>query len=240
VSPDCPPESAPKPLRPLGITGLITSARRRVAFLATGFFLAADFFFAAGFFFGNAFFFAVSLFGIALLTVFFLAEGALLAADFFWVGFFLLIVFFLRAGFFLAIGKSLPSNFRWHHAWPCFASQILVYTADAKILLQASINNSPPPMFIGFFVFWILLGIGSTAFYYTAAYKTKKFWHPFLTIGSGALFLAFIEFATDGELPVFFVLFLAPHHFLECSQHTLLPKVQQDALWPLVTGQILS
>jgi len=78
--------------------GLITSARRRVAFFA-------NFFFAGDFFFGNDFFFAASLFGAARLTVFFLAEGALLAADFFRVGFFRLTVFFLRAGFFLAMEK---------------------------------------------------------------------------------------------------------------------------------------
>ena len=77
----------------------MTSARRRVAFFA-------DFFFAGDFFFADGFFFAASFFGAAFLTVFFLAEGALLAADFFRVGFFLLTVFFLRAGFFLAIGKS--------------------------------------------------------------------------------------------------------------------------------------
>jgi len=78
--------------------GLITSARRRVAFFT-------NFFFAGDFFFGNDFFFAASLLGAALLTVFFLAEGALLAADFFGVGFFRLTVFFLRAGFFLAMKK---------------------------------------------------------------------------------------------------------------------------------------
>jgi ribosomal protein S27AE len=79
-------------------------------------------------------------------------------------------------------------------------------------------------MFIGFFVFWILLGIGSTAFYYTAPYETKKLWHPFLTIGSGALFLAFIEFATNGELPVFFVLFLALITFLNVRNTRFCPK----------------
>src|SRR6185312_5489134 len=79
--------------------GLMTSARRRVAFFATGFFFADDFFFATGFFF------AAGFFGTAFFTVFFLAEAVFLAADFFRVGFFLLTVFFLRAGFFLAMKK---------------------------------------------------------------------------------------------------------------------------------------
>lgn len=77
---------------------MITSARRRVAFFATGFFLAADFFFAAGFL-------RASFFRAAFFIVFFLAEDAFLAADFLRVGFFLLTVCFLRAVFFLAIGK---------------------------------------------------------------------------------------------------------------------------------------
>jgi hypothetical protein len=110
VSPDCPPESAPRPRRPLGVTGLMISARLRVAFLVIGFFRVADFFLAP------RAFFAASFLGAAFFAVFFRAEGALLAADLFRVGFFLPIAFFLRAGFFLAIGKvyqillSLRSN----------------------------------------------------------------------------------------------------------------------------------
>lgn len=99
MSPDWPPDSGPRPRRPVGVTGLIISARRRVAFFADGLFFADDFFFAADFPF------ATSFFGAAFLIVFFLAEAAFLAADFFRVGFFLLAVFFLRAVFFLAMEK---------------------------------------------------------------------------------------------------------------------------------------
>lgn len=97
MSPDWPPDSGPRPRRPLGVTGLIVSARRRVAFFATGFFLAGDFFFAAGFFPAAGFFRAT------FFMVFFLAEAAFLTNDFVGVGLLLLAVFFLRAGFFLAM-----------------------------------------------------------------------------------------------------------------------------------------
>jgi hypothetical protein len=78
--------------------GLMTSARRRVAFLVADFFFADDFFLVA------RLFFAVRFFGAAFLVVFFRVEAALLAADFFRVGFFLPTVF-LRDVFFLAIEK---------------------------------------------------------------------------------------------------------------------------------------
>ena len=80
VSPDCPPEAAPRPRRPRIATGFVTSCVPRLARLA---FRRAGFFFAAAFFFGAAFFFAANFF-----------LGA---------GFFLLAAFFFFAGFFLAI-----------------------------------------------------------------------------------------------------------------------------------------
>jgi len=94
VSPDCPPDAAPRPRRPLGVTGLIISARR-VAFFAADFFFAARFFFTAGFPFAEGFFTAANFFLFL----------AVLAIFFFRVGFFLLTVFFLRADFFLAMGR---------------------------------------------------------------------------------------------------------------------------------------
>jgi hypothetical protein len=52
---------------------------------------------------------------------------------------------------------------------------------------------------------WIALGITSFFFYRRAAYETKKAAHPYLTIGSGILFLAFAEWISHGQLPMFFI-----------------------------------
>src|SRR5689334_23013260 len=101
VSPDCPPDSGPRPRRPRACIGFVI-CRRAVFFARAGFFFAA--FFPAGFFFAASFFFT---------AVFPFAIGFFLAAGFFFrVGFFLLTIFFLRAGFFLAMRLSLSNSNR--------------------------------------------------------------------------------------------------------------------------------
>lgn len=62
-----------------------------------------------------------------------------------------------------------------------------------------------PTSFAIFFVVWILLGIGSWLFYRTASYETKKFSHPFMVIAFGIIFAGFVEWSSDGKVPLFFL-----------------------------------
>jgi hypothetical protein len=138
----------------MGVIGLMTSARRRVAFFAIGFFFAIDFFF-------TDFFFAMDFRAAVLFTTFF-AGALFLAADFLVIDFFLLTGFFLRADFFLAMGKvyqiflSLRSNRQrlvFEMTFPCarcsaarrvkgLATYLLLCTGKRK--LTCCFPRSPP------------------------------------------------------------------------------------------------
>jgi hypothetical protein len=56
-----------------------------------------------------------------------------------------------------------------------------------------------------FIVLWISLGIAAAVFYSKASYRTKKAAHPYIAAGFGLLFLAFVEWFTQGKLPVLLV-----------------------------------
>jgi hypothetical protein len=106
--------------------------------------------------------------------------------------------------------------------------------------LQTSKDNASLPLFIVFFVSWVLLGIAAAIFDHRASYRTKKFWHPYITIGTGAIFLGFVELMFHGQLPILIYLLDRPHYVSEPAQRAFLPEVQQDGQWPkLVTSEIL-
>jgi peptidoglycan/LPS O-acetylase OafA/YrhL len=54
--------------------------------------------------------------------------------------------------------------------------------------------------FPAFFVFWILLGIGATVFFYTNKdAKLKRKVHPILSIAGGVIFLGSVYIMSDGR-----------------------------------------
>lgn len=71
-----------------------------------------------------------------------------------------------------------------------------------------------PRPFAIFMVGWILLGVGAAIFFKKAVYTTKKSAHPILVIGFGAVFLAFTEWITRGNVPWFFIVALVVIAFL--------------------------
>jgi len=90
--------------------------------------------------------------------------------------------------------------------------------------LQTSKDNASLPLFIVFFVSWILLGIAVAIFDHRASYRTKKFWHPYITIGTGAIFLGFVELMFHGQLPIFFIFWIALITFLNLRNVRFCPK----------------
>ena len=194
----------------------MTSARRRVAFFVAGFFFADDFFLAA------RLFFAVRFFGAAFLVVFFLAEAAFLAADFFRVDFFLPTAFFLRAGFFLAMGKVYQNSPHCYtYAAAFLGLQFILLSRDPFADVQRQCVSA---FIYRFLCLWILLGIAVAIFDHRASYRTKKFWHPYITIGTGAIFLGFVELMFHGQLPIFFIFWIALITFLNLRNVRFCPK----------------
>jgi hypothetical protein len=62
-------------------------------------------------------------------------------------------------------------------------------------------------VFAVFMAIWISLGIAVALFYWKAAVATKRKWHPWLLIGSGALF---VGFAYAMVRQAFMLLFMLP------------------------------
>ena len=71
------------------------------------------------------------------------------------------------------------------------------------IRYNATQMNKPFTIFI---VCWILLCVGFVIFYTQASYQAKKSAHPFITVGTGILFLGFAEWLTNAKLPWLFPL----------------------------------
>lgn len=59
--------------------------------------------------------------------------------------------------------------------------------------------------FVLFMAWWICLGIAAAIFYWKAGYQTKKAAHPYIAVGFGLIFLGFVEWFTQGHVPLFFV-----------------------------------
>jgi len=95
--------------------------------------------------------------------------------------------------------------------------------------LQTSKDNASLPLFIVFFVSWILLGIAAAIFDHTASYRTKKFWHPYITIGMGAIFVGFAELMSHGQFPIFFIFWIALITFLNLRNVRFCPKCNKTA-----------
>lgn len=95
--------------------------------------------------------------------------------------------------------------------------------------MQTSKDNASLPLFIVFFVCWISLGIALAVFDHTASYRAKKFWHPYITIGTGVIFLTFVEFMAHGQAPILFILVIGLITFLNLRNVRFCPKCNKTA-----------
>lgn len=71
---------------------------------------------------------------------------------------------------------------------------------------------------------WVFLGIASWLFYNKASYQTKKSAHPLIVIGSGAAFVGFAEWISQGKLPWFFVVAVVVIIFLNIRNIQFCPR----------------
>jgi hypothetical protein len=81
-----------------------------------------------------------------------------------------------------------------------------------------------PHSFAVFMACWILLGIASWVFYNKAPYQTKKSAHPFIGIGTGIVFLGFVEWSSGGKVPWLFVIGVVVVIFLNIRNTQFCPE----------------
>jgi hypothetical protein len=87
-----------------------------------------------------------------------------------------------------------------------------------------NLRTSMPTPFAIFFFCWAVLGIGCWIFYTTASYETKKFAHPFIAVGAGIIFLTFVEWTSQGNIPWFFVIAVVLITFLNIRNIQFCPQ----------------
>jgi hypothetical protein len=75
-----------------------------------------------------------------------------------------------------------------------------------------------------FIATWIVLGIASAIFIFTAPPALKRKWHPIISISAGLLFLGFVFVLSEYKIPFFLPVAVAVIMYLNIKTVVFCPK----------------